>query len=206
MIITEMKEVSKSRCRICTDSESDFVLYKGEIRRFHLREGEEILEADYMTIMNELLPKRAKLRCMNLLKSRDYTEQQLRNKLRQGGYPEVIIDEAIQYVASYRYIDDKRYAVDYITLHEGRKSRRQLEQALYAKGISGETAAEAFLVWEEAGGSQDEQRMIIKLLEKKHFDPETADIKERQRIYAFLLRKGFPCDLVRKTMNLMEEY
>lgn len=206
MIITEMKEVSKSRCRICIDSEMNFVLYKGEIRRFRLHEGEEISEADYLTIMGELLPKRAKLRCMNLLKTRDYTEHQLRNKLRQGGYPEIIIDEAIQYVASYHYIDDKRFAVDYITLHENGKSRRQLEQALYTRGIPGETAAEAFMEWEASGGSQDEQQMIKNLLDKKHYDPETADSKERQRIYAFLMRKGFPGDLVRRTMNLMEEY
>ena len=56
--------------------------------------------------MKDVLLKRAKLRCMNLLKSRDYTEYQLRMKLRQGVYPEDIIDAAVAYVASYGYVND----------------------------------------------------------------------------------------------------
>ena len=33
--------------------------------------------------MENVIPKRAKLRCMNLLKSREYTRQQMEEKLRQ---------------------------------------------------------------------------------------------------------------------------
>ena len=49
-----------------------------------------------------------KLRCMNLLKSRDYTVYQLKTKLKENGYPEFLIDTAIEYVASYGYVDDEK--------------------------------------------------------------------------------------------------
>ena len=93
MLITQIEELSKSRSRIFIDEEFAFVLYKGELRSFRIRLGEELSEECYCRIMGELLPKRAKLRTMNLLKSREYTVKQLHDKLREGGYPEKVIEE-----------------------------------------------------------------------------------------------------------------
>lgn len=201
MTVTGITEVSKSRSRIEIDHQFAFVLYKGELRQYRVREGEELREADYRTIMEDILPKRAKLRCMNLLKSRDYTVEQLKIKLRQGEYPEEIIDQAIAYIASFHYIDDLRYAVDYITAHESTRSRRRIEQDLYRKGISQNTLAQAWNQWQAMGGAQDEQSMIAALLQKKHYDPDIADRKEQQRMYAYLLRRGYNASQIRRALN-----
>ena len=56
--------------------------------------------------MQEVLPKRAKLRAMNLLQGREYTTSQLRTKLQQGYYPPEIIEQAIEYEAGFHYKDD----------------------------------------------------------------------------------------------------
>lgn len=204
MIVTQIAELGRSRSKVYIENEFAFVLYKGELRLFHVREGEEISEEDYRKILTEILPKRAKLRAMNLLKNKEYTAWELRKKLRDGDYPENIIDEAIEYVASYRYIDDLRYAADYITAYEDARSRRRIEHDLMSKGISGSTLEQAWLIWEEKGGIQDEETMIAKLLDKRHYDPETSDIKEKQRTYAFLMRKGFSDDAVRRAMKNRE--
>lgn len=201
MKVTKVEELSKSRSKVYIDQEFAFVLYKGELRLYHIREGEELAAEDYRTIMEEVLPKRAKLRAMNLLKSREYTTAQLRSKLSQGFYLEKVIDQALEYVASYHYTDDLRYAVSFITYHEENKSRKRIEQDLLAKGISRETLAKAWSDWEEQGGEQNEQKMIQKLLEKKHFDPQKADYKEQQRVYGFLMRKGFSTEQIRKVMH-----
>ena len=63
---------------------------------------------------------------------------------------------------------------------------------------------EAWQVWREKGGEQDEQSMIRELLQKKHYDPEAeTDWKERQKIYAFLVRKGFSAEAIRKAIGGM---
>lgn len=201
MIVTQITELSKSRSRVYIENEFAFVLYRGELHSLHVREGEEISEEDYQRILREILPKRAKLRAMNLLKNKEYTAWELRKKLQEGGYPEKIIDEAIEYVASYRYIDDLRYAVDYITAHEDVRSRRRIEHDLMGKGISGDILERAWLIWEEKGGVQNEEAMIRRLLEKRHYDPEESDLKEKQKTYAFLIRKGFSDDTVRRAMR-----
>ena len=204
MTVTKIEEVTKAKCRIEIDQEFAFVLYKGELRLYHIKEGEPLKEEDYRTIMGEVLPKRAKLRAMNLLQGREYTTSQLRTKLQQGFYPPKIIEQAIDYVAGFHYIDDLRYAVDYITYHEDSRSRRRIEQDLQGKGILAATIEEAWQVWRENGGKQDEQAMIRELLHKKHYDTEgETDWKERQKIYAFLARKGFSAEVIRKAIGGM---
>ena len=204
MLVTQVTELSKSRSKVYIDQEFAFVLYKGELRLYHIKEGEPLKEEDYRIIMEEVLPKRAKLRAMNLLQGREYTTSQLRTKLQQGFYPPKIIEQATDYVAGFHYIDDLRYAVDYITYHEDSRSRRRIEQDLQGKGILAATIEEAWQVWRENGGKQDEQAMIRELLHKKHYNTEgETDWKERQKIYAFLARKGFSAEAIRKAIGGM---
>ena len=201
MKITAIEELSKARSRVWIDGEFAFVLYKGELRLYRIREGEEISEETLKTIRQEVLPKRAKLRAMNLLKSREYTTKQLHDKLKQGGYPEDIITQALDYVASYHYTDDLRYAVSYMQSHETDKSRRRIEQDLMRKGIGKETLEKAWQTWEARGGEQDEQQMISELLEKWGYCPREADLREKQRLYGFLMRRGFSGEQVRKALG-----
>lgn len=201
MKITVIEELSKARSRVWIDGEFAFVLYKGELRLYRIREGEEISEETLKTIRQEILPKRAKLRAMNLLKSREYTTKQLHDKLKQGGYPEDIITLALDYVASYHYTDDLRYAVSYMQSHETDKSRRRIEQDLMRKGIGKETLEKAWQTWEARGGEQDEQQMISELLEKRGYCPREADLREKQRLYGFLMRRGFSGEQVRKALG-----
>lgn len=200
MIVTQITGVNKSRYRIWLDGQSAFILYKGELSRFRLAEGKEIEEESYRCIMEEILPKRAKLRCMNLLQSRDYTEKQLEEKLRQGGYPEQCIDEAVSYVKSYGYINDRNYAKAYIEYHIGDRSKSRIETDLLRKGISKELIRGAFEELKESGIEQNETGMIAALLQKKGYQAENATVEERRKMYGFLYRKGFSADAIEKAL------
>lgn len=201
MIVTQITELSKSRSKVYIDQEFAFVLYKGELRLYHVAVDKEISEKDYEEILHILLPKRAKLRAMNLLQKKSYTEKQLTDKLKEGWYPPKIIEEAIAYVKSFRYIDDLQYAIDYISCYEARKSLKKIEQELMQRGITKDVWQKAICEWEALGGEQDEMVMIKELLEKKHYSSE-CDIKEKRRIYAFLLRKGYSAERIQEAMHL----
>lgn len=196
MTVTAITELTGTRSKIEIDQTFAFVLYKGELRLYHIVLGEEISEKDYRTIMEEVLPKRARLRAMNLLTSKDYTTRKLRDKLKEGGYPEEIIEDALNYVASYHYTDDTRYALGFIKDHESTRSRRRIEQDLKNRGVSEEIIEEAWTKYEEETGGQDEEAMIEALLRKKGFDRETADQKQLQKMYAFLAGKGFSSEKI----------
>ncbi len=200
MTITELVEVSKSRVKVYMDQEFAFVLYKGELHKYGIKSGQELDENVISEIMNEVLPKRAKLRCMNLLKSRDYTREQLRQKLVLGGYPDKVCEEALDYVASYHYIDDMRYALSYIQYSQGCKSKRRIENDLRNKGITSDLLSKAWDQFYEEGNCIDEEEQIKHLLQKKHFIKEEADRDAIRRMYGFLIRRGFDSDKVSKIL------
>lgn len=202
MTITEITAITKSRYRVVLDEENFFVLYSGELRRFRMEQGGELTEDAYEQIFHEILPKRAKLRCMNLLKTRDYTKRQLEDKLKQGGYPDKVIEEALAYVESYGYINDRNYARNFIEYHSGTRSRRRIESDLLQKGICRELICQIFDELLEEGLEIDETAQIQKFLLKKNFYAKTATDKERQRMYGFLYRKGFRADAISRALLL----
>lgn len=150
--------------------------------------------------MEQDLKKRARLRCMHLLERRDYTEKQLRDKLRMGKteYPPEVIDDAIRYVKGYHYVDDARYACRYVECMKDRKSRRQIEQELYQRGVSRDFVRSAF----EQSESVPEEKLIRAWIEKRGYDAAAADDKEKRRMYAFLARKGFSASAIARELDL----
>lgn len=205
MIITKMENLSSSRTKIYSDEDIAFVLYKGELRLYGIKEGEELPEDVWQDIKDNVLKKRARLRCMNLLKERSYTENQLKQKLTAGGYPQEMVADAVEYVKSYGYVDDRRYAADYIENQSEKKSRRRIEEDLQRRGISRELIREALENSEECG-YESELTLAKELLVKKHYSPDSTDYKERQKIAAYLYRKGIGMQTIRAAMLYEEEY
>lgn len=199
-IVTGITALSRGRCQIDIDGQFRFILYRGELRTYQVKEGERISEESLEEILTKVLPMRAKKRSMNLLKSREYTEYQIREKLKQGQYPASAIDEAIEYIKSYHYIDDRRYARDYILYYSELRSRGRIEQDLIRKGIAKELIGR---VYEEELSEEklpDEISLMEKLLAKKKYDKENADYREKQKMGAFLYRKGFSLDNIAKIL------
>lgn len=188
MMITEIIPVTKQKYRIMTDEQLAFVLYKGELSRYGLKENMELPYELFAEIQKEILIKRAKLRAMHLLNRMDYTEAQLRKKLEQGEYTQKAVDIAIAYVKAYHYLDDERYVGRYLSCSEGRKSRKQAEFELEKKGVSREMIAACR---EKIEDEQDETELIRSILEKRCKNPQSADEKEIRRHYGYLMRKGF---------------
>ena len=202
-IVTKIEELDKKRSKIYINQEFAFVLYKGEIVQYKLKTEEAIEDSIYETIRKEILPKRAKKRCLNLLQKKSYTEYKLREKLIEGLYTQDIIDEAIDYVKSFRYVNDYDYACQYIFYHKETESRRKIEEKLSLKGIDREILSQAFQdSYEEEEQQEIELQQAKKLLEKKNYNAETMDWKEKQKVYAFLARKGISSSIIQKAMSI----
>ncbi len=196
MVLTQIEKSGSGKVRIWLNDAPAFLLYEKERAAYGLEEGQEMSEALYQEICGAVLLKRAKLRCTYLLERMDRTERQLREKLREGEYPQEVIDQAISAMKQLHFLDDQRYAESYIRSNRDKKSSRLMLLELEQKGVSRETAERAL---EEE--PVDAAQVILKLAEKKKFDPETADEREKQRFYQFLLRKGFSFSDIKKTLT-----
>nr|WP_294491491.1 regulatory protein RecX [uncultured Mediterraneibacter sp.] len=201
MIVTKIEPCAKTKYKVFLEGEFAFVLYKGELSRFHIREGEDLSESLVRQIHDEVLLKRAKLRAMHLLEDMDRTEEALREKLRQGMYPPDIVDRAVEYVRSFGYLNDERYAENFVRSRQGTKSRKEILAALLKKGVPRELIDCAIEACYKERGEED---AIRKILKKKRFDPGDADENETRRIYAYMARKGFRYDDVRQVIQNYE--
>ncbi len=199
MIVTKVEPVTKARFKVYLNEQFAFVLYKGELSRYKIQEECEVTQELVDQIKNEVLVKRAKLRAMYLLNHKDRTEQELYNRLKQDLYTEDIIDIAMKYVASFGYIGDEGYVRRFISGKQGSKSKKEIMMMLKQKGISGDVAKEAL---EECYEEVTESDAIQRLVEKKHFNCETASEKEKKKMFDYLLRKGFSYEDVRQVIQV----
>ena len=138
MVITEVEPLSRTRYKVYIDWKFAFVLYKGDLARYHLARGCEIQEETCRQIRREVVLKRAKMRGLHLLNDIGRTEAQLRAKLRQNHYTEEIVEETLAYVKSFGYVNDWAYARNFIETRKGQKSRLEIYARLCEKGISRE--------------------------------------------------------------------
>ncbi len=202
MLVTKVESVTKTKYRVELDQQFAFVLYKGELAKFGIREMEEIPEEQYEKIRTEVILKRAKLRAMHLLTDMARTESGLREKLKQGMYPEDLIDAAIDYVKSFGYLDDNRYAEQFVESRKGSKSKQEIRALLLQKGIRKEKIDRALeKCWQE----EDSAEAIRALIRKKRVDLSQASEQEIQRLYAFFGRKGFRFEDVRQVIQNYNE-
>ena len=152
-------------------------------------------------IKEEVILKRAKLRALHLLNDMDRTESQLRTKLKQGLYPEDIVEQAIAYVKSFGYIGDASYARRYITSRQKSKSKKEIYAELCRKGVARDEIDAAM---EECYEDIDETAAIKEILRKKRFDIQKATDLEKQKLYGYLARKGFSYDGIRQVIQVSD--
>ena len=202
IIVKEIEAVGKGRYRVKFDTGVTCLLYRKEMSSFSIEKGKGITAQQYQELLEEVVGKRAKKRALHLLEQMDRTEKQLRDKLLANEYPQSCIDGAIAYVKGFHYLDDSRYASNYVRFSQEKMSKVQMKQKLMQKGIASSVIADAI----EEAYVADEMEQIMALLRKRKFVPEKADEKEFQRTYQYVMRRGFKSSDILKAMKMDAVY
>jgi regulatory protein len=141
---------------------------------------------------------------LNLLSARAYTERGLRRKLEQKEFDPAEVDAAIERLTSARLIDDEKYAEEFARqkLLNGGSSVRRVVQDLRRKGVSVELARAAVARVSENEpvdiAASVESQARKKLASMGGLDDDT----KRRRLFAFLARRGFELDDIKRAVDL----
>ena len=184
MLVTKLEPFG-SRVKIYINNDFAFVLYKGEISKYGLKEGQEIPSNTYSVIMNKLFD-RGKERALYMLDKSYKTKRYVMDKLKAGLYPESIIDKVVSFLEEINLINDLRYAEMYIDYKRGSKSKKQIVQDLYVKGVDKKLIDQAF---EESDFTDAES--LKKYIEKRKNKYDLSDRKDIQKFYSYLVSKGY---------------
>ena len=146
----------------------------------------------------------AKKRSFRILERMPRTVKQMREKLQKDQkYSNEIIELVIEYLKEYHYLDDMQFSIDYINSRKNNKGLKVLLFELKNKGVCEDVLEEV----KEEFSDMETDAVIRRLISKKGIDPNTEDRKQREKLYRFLLSRGFSySDISNVISDLKEEY
>lgn len=139
----------------------------------------------------------AKQKAYRLLSMRPHSEKELEKKLREKGFPAVVIKEALEKLHDLKYLNDASFATGWARNLAVNKLRgnRKIIASLQEKGVASQLIDGAIAA---ARQEISEEEAIAVLVRKKAAKkkPTAFDIKEKQRIFQSLMLRGFPSGLI----------
>lgn len=195
-LVSRIEWISKSKAKIYLDEEVAFILTASDIKAWQLKEGTMLSDSEYKDIYDNLLLNRAKMKALDLLKAKDYTEWELHSRLKRIFYSIELADSAVEYVKGYHYVDDIRYTEIYVRYHSNLLSRRELISKLRGKGIKNDIIEQVL-----ATVDIDDSSKLFGLIQKKYPDINQLSPEKQRKAINFLLRKGYTYEDIRSALR-----
>jgi len=145
-------------------------------------------------------PEKAREYAFLLLKFRLRSEKELLQRLKQKGFSEELCRDTVNFLKDREFINDRVFARGWVASRLKRPfGLRRIKQELVQKGLDREVIEDTF---SRAREGYDESS-IIKMLAEKRFSKlkGVEPLKARQRVYAYLMRRGFSPDLISSVVN-----
>lgn len=199
MRITRIEPQKASRVKLIFEEGESLLLPGREFQMLSLKEGDELPNEMYDRILSAILVPEAKKKAMDYLVRQDRAEGELFDKLLLKGFPKKVCDEAIAYVKSFHYLDDARYARNYIDLKRSSKSRYEMTMELKRRKVASDVIEAAFSELD----CMDDSEAIRNLIRKKYPQgTKGLERREEQKLTAYLARKGFSFEDIRREMSM----
>jgi len=139
----------------------------------------------------------AKQKAFRLLSLRPHSEKELEKKLREKGFPAVVIKETLEKLHDLKYLNDASFANQWARNLAVNKlwGNKKIIASLREKGLTAELMA---LSIEKAREELPEEAALEILIKKKAAKNKSAalDFKEKQKIFQALMGRGFPPGLI----------
>ncbi len=205
--ITKLTPISKRKQRtmVYLDGVPALELADSVVASLGLRVGAEITETDIEAAAGAERGFKALQTALTYLEPRMRSRAEIVTRLRQKQFDDDAIDHALRRLDAMGLIDDAEFAGRWVAARAkpeaGRPiGRRRLKSELIVKGIPAEEIQQAL----DAVTDEDEHTLALAAARKKlrviPTDPETL-VAERRRLAAFLQRRGFGWEVVKKVMD-----
>jgi regulatory protein len=203
MTITSVEKVKdKDMVRVFIDNNYSFTIPNEDYIKNNLYEETEISEEKLLLIRTKVLVKAAREKAVRYLTFKDRSESEILKKLKEAGFDADVAQTAINELKTIGYLDDNRYALKYLTERIRTKalSKRSLAYELKNKGIDAEIIEKALSEFEI-----DDYEVALREARRKFGKYDISDIKIEQKVYRFLLHRGFSYEIARKVTREMKQ-
>lgn len=143
--------------------------------------------------------EQTKNKALSLLSFRSHSEKELREKLKRAGGSDSDIDEVVDFLFEYKFLDDEKFAVakalDMQNLKKFGKMR--IEAELKNLGISGEYIKNALSELRD-----DEEEILLLILEKKlagNFEKKNID-----KAIRYFAMRGYEFSDIKRCIEILK--
>lgn len=148
----------------------------------------------------------AKNYAYRILGQRMYSCKEIRDKLNARSYTDEIIQEVIENLKGYGYLNDKTYAQEWIQsrMRSNPKGKNVLRQELIRKGIEPSIIDE--VLSQELDGASEEDAALELARRKFRLYKNDKSADTIRKLQGILFRRGFNSEIVRKVIKqVMDE-
>ncbi len=138
---------------------------------------------------------------LDLLSRKAWTRRELRQRLHRRGAPEEVSDAVVADLEALGYVDDRAFAMTWVEsrAHGRALGSRRLREELLTKGVA-RPLVDAVL--RDACGAEDEDARARAAAERRlPALRRGAPVELARRLHDYLLRRGFPGDVVRRVVR-----
>ncbi len=131
---------------------------------------------------------------------KDRTVKELRDKLIDKGYSHAEVDDSINLLLKYGYLNDANYALSYIRSNSNNKGINRIRMELTRKGIDKSVISDA-----TENVDFNETDTILDIMNRKYCNINFSDEKAVRRMYGFFVRRGFKYENIMKAMSIFKK-
>lgn len=197
MIITEIKRKGKSELYYVYADNQFFALLQAEFLVKHkLKTGTEICLNNLLQIKEESDNLTCSVYALNYLSKAIKSEFQLRQYLKKYNFSEKAINNSIEKLKSYGYLNDKYYAELLVKDLSEKKGKNYIKNQLASRGVKKESYEH---ILEDLPPEDDACKSVaLKWLKNR---PLPKDQKEKAKLYRFLSARGFAFETIKRTLS-----
>lgn len=195
----EVQKKNKKRSSIFINGEFKFGLTTDIVIKYGLEEGDEITEEDVKNLLLAEEKEYLKERAYRLLRYRNRSIAEMKDRLIKLGYEPDIIEMIINELKQEGALDDRKFvkgfASDYTELKPKGNIfiRRELQKKKVDQSLIEEIIKE-----------RDEKNILKTILQKKFPNYDKNDLKQKAKIIRYFLGKGFTVRTIYEVLG--EEY
>ena len=188
------------------------------MERSGIHVGDSVTAKDLAQLQEDDTKWRVRQAALHLLSYRPRAEQELRARLRSKGFPHALVEWCLRLLEEQGLINDHAFASAYVRsrIRLRPRGRFRLAQELRQKGVSAEVAEQA--IDQAFDNEETSERDLACAATRRWLDRQGSTLIERlastdrsrererarQRLHAFLTRRGFGSDLIRVGMEEAE--
>lgn len=167
--------------------------------KMNLKEGQTIDANTEREIRYFSERAQARVKALRLLAVRSRSISEMKQRLTMAGFSQEVIDDAVQWLVSLNYLDDVRFAEEFVRTQTRLRpmGRRRLHAELKARGVLNEAIQKA------VDSLEEDEVHIAKEAARKGWAryKKLPSEKARRRLMGYLQRRGFDYSTIRAVVS-----